>query len=48
MFVLYYLIYTYIYNDTSNVLNHLQNTAYWIVINKTLNETAKGTLFLLD
>ena len=32
----------YIYNDTYDVLNDSRNTAYWIVINKILNETAKG------
>ena len=36
--------YIYIYNDTYNVLIGLRNTAYWIVVNKTLNETAKGNV----
>ena len=36
------MLYIYIYNDRQNVLNDLRNTAYWIVKNKTLNETAKG------
>ena len=32
----------YIYNDTYYVQNDVQNAAYWIVINKSLNETANG------
>ena len=40
-------VYVYIYRsenhcDTLNVLSDLRNIAYWTVINKTLNETAKG------
>ena len=31
----------YIYNDMQNVIRDLRNTAYWIVINKSINETAK-------
>ena len=32
----------YIYNDTYYVQNDVQNATYWIVINKSLNETANG------
>ena len=32
----------YIYSDTEDALSDLRNTAYWILINKSLNETAKG------
>ena len=38
----YVHIYICTYNDTQNVLNDLRNSAYWIVLNKTLSETAKG------
>ena len=31
-------IYVYIYNVLENVINDLQNTAYWIVINKLNSE----------
>ena len=34
--------YMYVHNDTINVLSDLRNTAYWIVINKSLSETAKS------
>ena len=37
-------IISYMHSDTQNVINGLQNTAYWIVIKKTLNEAAKGNL----
>ena len=33
-------MYLYLYSDALNVLSGLQNTTYWIVVNKTLNETA--------
>ena len=35
---------TYVHNDMQNVLNDLRNTAHWIVINKSLNETAKSNI----
>ena len=35
-------IYMYIHSDTQDVLSDLRNTAYWIAINKSLNETAKS------
>ena len=39
------ILYIYIYR--SEIHNDLRNTAYWIVKNKTLNETAKGwTLYI--
>ena len=31
----------YISNDAQDVVNNLRNTAYWIVIYKSINETAK-------
>ena len=34
-------IYIYIYSDTYDVANGLQNTAYWILMNKSLNETVR-------
>ena len=39
-------MYIYIYRerDTQDVINDRRNTAYWIVINKTLNETVKGNI----
>ena len=35
-------IYVYIYNDMYNVLYDLRNTAYWIVINKSLSEATRS------
>ena len=37
-------IYIYMHNDTQNVHIDLRNTAYWTVINKSQNETAKSNL----
>ena len=42
--VTYYDMFIYMHCDTQNVLSDIRNTAYWIVINKSLNETTKSNL----